>query len=281
MGTNLEAEGPSDYSLELGEISQSVEVSGAAEQLNTQSSAMGSVVASKQIVDLPLNGRDYLSLVTLSTNASAESSAGVGGLQGGVRASTNISIAGQRLEYNHYTLDGAENTDPNFNSYVIHPSVDAMQEFKVQTGVYSAEFGRGASQINVNTLPGTNAFHGAAFEFLRNSWFDAKQWNVAGAKTPYRRNDYGFTLHGPVRIPHLVNGRNRLFFMSNFEDLADTTVNTSKASVAPDAMRQGNFSLTPGVQIIYDPATRVYPVGGTPSATPFPGNIIPTSRISS
>ena len=268
-----------DFSLQLGEISQAVEVTGAAELLNTQSSAMGSVVTARQIVDLPLNGRDYLSLVTLSTNASAESSSGVGGLQGGVRASTNISIAGQRLEFNHYTLDGAENTDPNFNSYIVHPSVDAVQEFKVQTGIYSAEFGRGASQINVNTLPGTNQYHGAVFEFLRNSYMDAASWSVVGPKNPFRRNNYGFTLGGPVSIPKVFNGRNRLFFMANFEELRDVTVSQSRASVAPDAMRAGNFSLTPGVQVIYDPATRVYPTSGPASATPFPGNIIPTARI--
>ena len=268
-----------DFSLQLGEISQAVEVTGAAELLNTQSSAMGSVVTSQQIVDLPLNGRDYLSLVTLSTNASAESSSGVGGLQGGVRAATNMSIAGQRLEFNHYTLDGAENTDPNFNSYIVHPSVDAVQEFKVQTGIYSAEFGRGASQINVNSLPGSNQYHGAVFEFLRNSYMDAASWSIVGPKNPFRRNNYGFTLGGPVAIPKVFNGRNRLFFMANFEVLRDVTVSQAKASVAPDAMRAGNFSLTPGVQIIYDPATRVYPVSGPASATPFPGNIIPTARI--
>ena len=270
-----------DFALQLGDITQQVEVTGVAEQLNTESSTMGSIVAARQIVDLPLNGRDYLSLVTLSTNASQEGGAtGGSGLQGGVRGSTSISIAGQRLEYNHYTLDGVDNTDPNFNSYIIHPSVDAIQEFKVQTGVYSAEFGRGASQINVNTLPGANVYHGAAFEFLRNDYFDAKVWDVAGPKAPFRRNDYGFTLDGPISIPKVFDGRNHLFFTSNFEALRDTTVNPEKASVAPTAMRQGNFSLTPGIQIIYDPATRIYPAGGTPSAQPFPGNIIPTSRIS-
>src|SRR5438309_12064368 len=104
----------------------------------------------------------------------------------------------------------------------MHPSVDAVQEFKVQTGVYSAEFGRGASQINVTTKAGTNAFHGTAFEFLRNSYFDARQWQQsAGAKNPFRRNDYGFTLAGPVVVPKVFNGRNKLFFMSNFEELRD------------------------------------------------------------
>jgi hypothetical protein len=100
-----------------------------------------------------------------------------------------------------------------------------------------------------------------------------------GPKNPFRRNNYGFTLGGPVSIPKVFNGRNRLFFMANFEVLRDVTVSQAKASVASDAMRAGNFSLTPGVQILYDPATRVYPTSGAASATPFPGNIIPTARI--
>jgi hypothetical protein len=276
-----------DFALQVGEVSQQVEVTGAAEQLNTESTSMGSVVATQQIVDLPLNGRDYIQLVSMNTSATDGQGGATGGssLEGGTRAGTMPSIAGQRLEYNHYTLDGVQNTDPNFGSYIIHPSVDALQEFKVQTGIYSAEFGRGASQINANTLPGSNAYHGAAFEFLRNDWFDAKPWNVSGNKTPYRRNDYGFTLDGPVRIPHIFNGKNRLFFMSNFENLGDTTVNTEKVSVAPDAFRQGDFNFPNLLQSggnliqIYDPATRVYPVNGTPSAIPFPNNTIPASRI--
>src|SRR5256885_1226062 len=115
----------------------------------------GTVIENRRIVDLPLNGRNYLQLVTLSPNVTTEGGAGgASGLQGGARSNTSLSIAGQRLEYNRYTLDGVENTDPNFNSYIIQPSVDALQEFKVQTGIYSAEFGRGASQINVTTKAG-------------------------------------------------------------------------------------------------------------------------------
>jgi len=268
-----------DFSLQIGEVSQQIEVTGGAPLLNTESVALGSVIESQQIVNLPLNGRDYLNLVTLSSNAVGEMAAGGGGgLQGGVRASTAISVAGQRLEYNHYTLDGVENTDPNFNSYIIHPSVDAIQEFKVQTGAYSAEFGRGASQINVNTSPGTNTYHFVAFEFLRNSYFDAKQWEQIGAKNPFRRNDYGFTLGGPVLIPKLFNGSNRLFFMSNFEALRDRTTSQVTTSVATDKMRAGNFSTIS--QTIYDPLSRVYNAAGQGSATPFPGNIIPAAQIS-
>ncbi len=268
-----------EFKLEVGDLSQRVEVTGGAPLLATDSVALGSVIATRQIVDLPLNGRDYLSLVALSPNVSTEATANAASsYQGGVRSSVSLSVAGQRLEFNHYTLDGVENTDPNFNSYIIRPSVDFIQEFKAQTGVYSAEFGKGASQINVTTKAGTNEFHGAAFEFLRNSYFDASEWKAVGAKNPFRRNDYGFTLGGPLIIPKLFNGRNRLFFMSNWEELRDRLTTQATASVATAAMRNGDFSGTS--QKIYDPATRVYNSSGVPTtATLFPNNTIPKNRL--
>lgn len=269
-----------DFKLEVGEISQQVEVSGGAPLLTTESVALGTVIETRQIVDLPLNGRDYLQLVTLSPNVVAEAQAtGGSGLQGGKRAQTAISIAGQRLEFNHYTLDGVENTDPNFNSYIIHPSVDAVQEFKVQTGVYSAEFGRGASQVNVTTKSGTNDYHLAAFEFLRNSAVDAREWKQVGGKNPFRRNDYGFTLGGPIRIPGLFNGKDKLFFSSNFEELRDRLTTQVVTSVATAAMRTGDFS--GASRRIFDPQTRVFnSTGAAVSAAQFPGNVIPASRLS-
>ncbi len=267
-----------DFRMELGQLSQQVEVTGGAPLLTTESVALGSVIETKQIVDLPLNGRDYLSLVALSPNVVGEApSTGGSGLQGGVRSQTALSIAGQRLEFNHYTLDGVENTDPNFNSYIIHPSVDALQEFKVQTGVYSAEFGRGASQINVTTISGTNQYHLSAFEFLRNSYFDAKEWEQVGAKNPFRRNDYGFTLGGPISIPKLFSGKDRLFFMSNFEELRDRLTTQQTASVPTAAMRNGDFSLLG--KTIYDPSTRIFTGSASGSATAFPNNQIPASRF--
>jgi hypothetical protein len=270
-----------DFKMEVGELSQQVEITAAAPLLNTESVALGNVIETKQIVDLPLNGRDYLNLVELNpdTVVGQVPATGSSGLQGGLRASESISIAGQRLEYNHYTLDGIENTDPNFNSYIMHPSVDAIQEFKVLTGIYSAEFGRGASQINATTISGTNAYHGAAFEFLRNSDADAAAWRQVGAKNPYRRNDFGFTLGGPVSIPKLFSGKDRLFFMSNFEGLKIRTTTQQAASVMTLAMRQGDFSQTPNVLPLYDPATRVTGPNGQQTASPFAGNIIPMSRL--
>ena len=267
-----------DFSLQVGELSEQVEVSGGAPLLTTESAALGTVIENRRIIDLPLNGRNYLQLVTLSPNVTTEGGAGgAGGLQGGTRTQTSLSIAGQRLEFNRYTLDGIENTDPNFNSYVIQPSVDALQEFKVQTGVYSAEFGIGASQINVTTKAGSNQYHGSVFEFLRNSALDAREWlQSQGNKNPFRRNQYGFTLGGPIQIPRLFNGRNKLFFMSNFEELRDRTTTLVNSSVATDAMRSGDFALQ---SPIFDPLSRTFNSSGIAvSATQFPGNVIPRSR---
>src|SRR5262249_25676758 len=141
------------------------------------------------------------------------------------------------------------------------------------------EFGRGASQINVTTKSGSNQYHGAAFEFLRNSALDARQWlQSQGQKNPFRRNQYGFTLGGPVRIPKLFNGADRLFFMSNFEQNRDRTTSQARANVASDVMRAGDFSGQS--RPIFDPLSRTFNVSGVATgATAFAGNVIPQSRL--
>ena len=279
VGIEVAAVARIDFNLEVGEVSQQVEVSGGAPLLATENTALGTVIENRRIVDLPLNGRNYLQLVTLSPNVTTEGGAGGSYSLGGLRAQTSLSIAGQRLEFNRYTLDGIENTDPNWNSWIIGPSVDALQEFKVQTGVYSAEFGRGSSQINVTTKAGSNEYHGAAFEFLRNSSLDARQWlQSQGNKNPFRRNQFGFTLGGPVTIPKVLSGHDKLFFMSNLEELRDRLTTQVSASVAPDVMRNGDFSAAG--RNIFDPLTRTYNEPGIAvSATQFPGNVIPQSRL--
>src|SRR6476646_268891 len=165
-----------DFTLTVGQVSESIEVSSQAAQLQTENATVGTVIENARIVELPLNGRNYLQLVSLSANVTTASpSAGqAGSRQGGDRANQSLAVAGQRTMFNHFTLDGVENTDPNFNTYVILPSIDVIQEFKVQSGIYPAEFGRNATQINVLTKSGTNQYHGTAFEFLRNQVLDAK-----------------------------------------------------------------------------------------------------------
>src|SRR4029077_14838197 len=144
-----------------------------------------------------------------------------------------------------------------------------------QSGVYPAEFGREAGQVNVSTKPGTNSYHGTAFEFLRNNKLDARNYdfssatrsatNPSPASTPYRQNQYGFTLGGPIRIPKVFNGKNRLFFMSNFEGFKSRQATTSFATTMTAAMRTGDFSAIPTV--LQDPLMRV---GTPPNVTTNP-----------
>ncbi len=274
-----------DFELVVGQVNEAVEVSADAQLLSTENATVGTVIENKRIVELPLNGRNYLQLVSLSPNVSyGFGSAGqAGSRQGGDRASQNISVSGQRSYFNQFSLDGVNNTDPNFNTYIIQPSIDALQEFKVQTGVYPAEFGRQATQINVSTKPGTNAFHGTAFEFLRNDKLDAKNYAFTSkpvVKDPFKWNQYGFTLGGPVWIPKIFNGRDRLFFMSNYEAFRQRRQVQGIYNLPSAAMRTGDFSelLSRGT-IIYNPATRVVNPDGTVTADPFPGNMIPAGAI--
>src|SRR5204863_3251535 len=211
--------------LQVGQLTETVEVEATANLLQSETAAIGAVVENKIIEDLPLNGRNYLGLVSLAPNVNLLSpSAGqAGSRQGGDRAAQSISTGGQRIMFNYFTLDGVNNTDPNFNTYVVLPSIDAIQEFKVQIGVYPAEFGHQSTQVNVLTKSGGNAYHGALFEFLRNNKIDAQSYAFSPAQhvptTPFKWNDYGFELDGPVRIPKLFNGRDKLFFMANYEAL--------------------------------------------------------------
>src|SRR5437867_1910852 len=277
-----------DFTLQVGELSQTVEVSGTAALIATENATVGTVIENKRIVDMPLNGRNFLQLVALSPNVSYgfTDSTISGNRQGGSRAQQNISVAGQRSEFNHFTLDGVENTDVNFNTYVILPSIDALQEFKVQTGIFPAEFGRATTQINASTKPGTNQFHGTIFEFLRNDKLDAKQYAFAGERLrePFKWNQYGFALGGPVWLPKIYNGKDRLFFMSNYEGFKERRTTRTLYSVPSIKMRGGDFSeiLSLTNTRIYDPAT-TRPDPSRPGASirdPFLSNLIPSNRIS-
>jgi hypothetical protein len=272
-----------DFTMQVGEISQQVEVTGGAPLVDTDDAAIGAVIENKSIVELPLNGRNYLSLVALSPNVAVE--AGTPSqettYQGGLRSTMAFNISGMRTEFSHFTLDGVENTDPNWNSYIFQPSVDALQEFKAQSGIYSAEFGRNVSQITGTTKSGTNQFHGTLFDFLRNSDMDAETWLQQGGKNPFRRNQFGGVLGGPVI-------HNKVFFISNYEGLRDYLTEQQLASVPTARMYAGdmscdNGSCTSAPRLIYDPATRVITTdaNGNPlavSATPFPNQIVPASR---
>ncbi|MBK5294780.1 MAG: carboxypeptidase regulatory-like domain-containing protein [Acidobacteriia bacterium] len=282
-----------DFALEVGQVSETVEVTSAVPLLTTENATVGTVIEKRRITDLPLNGRNFLSLVALSPNVTYgfNQAAQAAGRQGGTRSQLTMSLAGARSAWSNYTLDGITNTDINFNLYIVLPSVEAIQEFKVQTGIYPAEFGRAAGQINVSTLGGSNAYHGSAFEFLRNDRLDARPYffkdpesptQTAPVKQPYRQNQYGFTLAGPVQIPKLLNGKDRLFFMANYEGFKSRTTGVNFFTTMTPAMRAGDFSVVPTA--LQDPNTRVRTPnasgsGFTVTSTPFAGNQIPVSRF--
>jgi hypothetical protein len=259
--------------MEVGQVGETVTVQSNAAVLNTENATLGTVIENRIVTELPLNGRQYLNLVALSPNANvlAPAAGQAGARQGGERAQQAISAGGQRIFFNYYTLDGVNNTDVNFNTYVALPSIDAIQEFKVQTGIYPAEFGHQSTQVNVLTKSGGNTFHGTLFEFFRNDKLDAKQYQFTTAKpkNPFKWNDYGFEVDGPVRIPYLFNGKDKLFFMGNYEALRRRQSVLNTFTVPTTKMFAGDFSELLPSTIIYDPNTQL----------PFPGNVIPTNRL--
>ena len=262
-----------DVVLQVGQANDKVEVSANADLVQAETATLGTVIENKIVTELPLNGRQYLNLVALSPNVNVLSPAAgqAGSRQGGDRANQAISTGGQRIMFDYYTLDGVDNTDPNFNTYIALPSIDAIQEFKVQMGVYPAEFGHESTQVNVLTKSGGNAYHGALFEFLRNDVMDAKQYQFTTVKpkNPFKWNDYGFELDGPVRIPRLLDGRDKLFFMANYEAFRQRQSVLNTYSVSTAKMFTGDFSELLPATVIRDPNT----------GQPFPGNVIPAGQL--
>src|SRR5579864_124211 len=275
-----------DFQLRLGAVAETIEIAGGAPLLNSENASLGTVIDGQRIVDLPLNGRNFLALVSESPNVSAGfntnggTSTGAASTRlGGDRANQSFAVSGSRREYNNYSIDGVTNTEPNYNAYLFLPSIDAIQEFKVQTGIYSAEFGRGIGQVNVSTKSGTNEYHGTLFEFLRNSSLDARPFGfttVVPQKSPFKQNQYGFTVGGLLSIPKLYNAKDKLFFMSNFEGLRSRQQIQQVYTTAPAIFRTGNFSSIQRNTVIRDPLNR--DAGG--NKLPFPNNVIPQAEIS-
>src|SRR6202140_3220429 len=264
-----------DFHLQVGAVSQTVEVAGGAPLLHNENPTVGKIIEKKPNVNLPPNGGGFTQLIALTPNVAYNSVANGGqasSRQGGDRTTQEIFVAGARREYMNFTLDGVQNTDPGFNTYAVLPSIDALQEFKVEAGVYPAEFGREQIQVNVSTLSGTNQFHGALFDFVRNNYFDALPYaftSAAQSSAPFKWNQYGYTVGGPVWIPKLFNGKNRLFFMSNYEGFKLRQQTQTFYTTFPAAFRTGDLSSVLAAHVITDPTTGL----------PFPGNIIPSNRL--
>ena len=196
-----------DVQLAVGDTTEHVTVTGTADLIHTTEASQGQVIDERRVAALPLNGRDYLQLSLLSEGAvegpgADRNATGSNGLNGGTSRAGGFSAGGQRTTDNNYLLNGFNNLtndaslDDN-EADIIKPSVDAVEEFKVQTNGYSAEFGRaGGGVVNLTLKSGTNAFHGSLYEFLRNEKLDARNFFVPGSTPPFKRNDYGFTIGG-------------------------------------------------------------------------------------
>jgi hypothetical protein len=273
-------------SLELGSVSESVEVVGGAPLLQTERGELGQVIGTKQVVELPLNGRNPIALAGLTAGVVPGPSFSDNPLQ-----LANLNINGSRGGATEILQDGAPSTvpenSPGTYATATLPSVERVQEFKVQTNSFSAEFGRTTGGvINVVVKSGTNQYHGSAYEFLRNSRLDANDFfqNRVGRKLgTFQRNQFGFTLGGPVIIPGVYNGRNRTFVFGGYEGLRERRQQTSNITVPTAAELAGDFSNTRNAAgqpvIIFDPQTTVRNPDGTWTRSPFPGNRIPADRI--
>src|SRR5437879_5955468 len=238
-----------DVQLIVGAVTEVVEVTGeSVAQVETQSSALTATVTGKQIDQLMLNGRNFTQLVTLTPGVVNQTGSDEGKV--GIYGNVAYSMNGGRTEYNNWELDGGDNMDNGSNATLnVYPNPEAIAEFKVLTSNYGAQYGRnGSGTVEVETKSGTSSFHGSAFEYLRNEFFNAKSWeegaNPTAKKAPYKKHDFGYTIGGPVYIPNHYNAdKKKTFFFFSEEWRREKNPHTTGAvNVPSDAERTGNFS---------------------------------------
>ena len=252
-----------DFKLEVGETSQSVEITAAAPVLQTESTQTGEALSSKQLTELPLKGRNFVSLTLLIPGAVSPNPEGMNS-----RFGARPYVNGNREQTNNFMLDGVDVNDSIDNRVGYSPNVDALEEVKVLTGNAAADYGNsGGATVMMSIKSGTNKFHGNVFEFLQNNKLNANGFfrnrNVSTAtRTGFKRNIFGGTLGGPIK-------KNKLFFFIDYEGTQQRTDGPATASVAPQSWRNGDLSQFPNAQIT-DPT----------NGQPFAGKQIPVSRFS-
>src|SRR5260370_29686643 len=270
-----------DVALAVGAIATTVSVESSATLLNTTSATLGQVVENKFILSLPLAGRSPLALVALSPGVTPSN------LNPGGQSNTNFTANGNRNSSADVVLDGMSVANIEQNSGITNleyqPSVDAVQEFKVQTNYFSAEFGNtGGAIVNVIIKSGTNQIHGDGYEFHRNAALNANNWfsNRASRAIPdFQRNVFGGTVGGPVRIPHLYDGRNKTFFFYDYEGTRQSSASTKTMTVPTAKERAGDFSDTRASNgqliTIFNPYDTYKTGDGKTLRQPFAQNIVP------
>jgi hypothetical protein len=285
-----------DFKLEVGGVSEVVQVTSDAPLVESATSAIGNVVRGRQIVELPLNGRNVLELARLTPGVTqgvpSGFATGASGnaetLRGGNTGGAALSVNGQRTQANNFLLDGVDNNESLVNTIQIFPQAEATQEFRVQTSVAPAEFGRGGGAIvNTVTRSGRNDFFGSAFIFIRNNVLDARP-TFDPVRTPFRRGQFGASFGGPLTLPRFgeggrstYSGKNRLFFFTDYQGLRQfLPLGRELATVPTLAFRNGDFSalLNPAVSGLANPIQLRDPLTGLP----VPGNrldLLPGNRI--
>ena len=270
--------------LQVGSATESVQVVGEVSLVNTENASVGQVIENKRVQDLPLNGRNAFALVQLSPDVHSNAGPNQSGFADRGTSLSDWSINGGPNAANLLLVDGTVAQNSYYPDLNADLAVDAVQEFKVQSGSMSAEYGFTlGGVINVATKAGTNQYHGTAYEFFRNNDLDARN-AFATVRPEYRYNQYGAAVGGPFSLPKIYNGKNRSFFFVNWEQYNYITYGSSITSTPPLAQRTGDFSqlFTATGQLIpiYDPATTVVnPSGSGYIRSPFPGNVIPKSRL--
>jgi len=249
-----------DLKVAIGDVTDSVTVTSAAPQLDTQTSSLGQVITGNTVENLPLNGRSTFRLIALTPGVTFSQSAY--GQFGDVAVNstwdTNFSINGGRAQSNEILIDGVPSSAGFFDQITTLPIVDETQEFKVESNNLSAVYGRySGGAINVTTKSGTNEYHGNVFEFLRNSAFDANDWfnkRAGHSNIEFRMNQFGGTIGGPVTIPHLYKGHDRTFFFFAYQGTRRVKGSSFIGTVPTDAEKSGDFSAA-GLNPIYNPYT--------------------------
>lgn len=273
------------FKMAVGQATETVEVNARPPILESESSSIGTVVDQKLVNQLPLNGRNFTQLATLSPGVTGVGQSATGTIQSGTRPDdrrppAEIFSNGNREGDNNFLFDGVDDNERLTLSIVVRPNVEDVREFKIQTNLYSADVGRNSGAvIDVVSKSGTNQLHGSAFEYIRNSYVDARSYfNRVGTPFPaFRLNQYGGSFGAPFTIPHLYSGRDRTFLFFDYEGTRNTTQNFLLGTVPTLRMRNGDFGET---ATIYDPATTVANPASTTgySRTAFANNFIPVNR---
>ncbi|MEK6337770.1 MAG: carboxypeptidase regulatory-like domain-containing protein, partial [Acidobacteriota bacterium] len=252
--------------LQVGSINESVVVQADSGLLDASDASLSQVIDDKRLLGLPINGRNVMQLVSLSAGVSNAGRASA--TQRQANYGPAFSVGGQRDNTSVVLIDGMEISGQELNNYPLAiPPLDSLAEFRVQTSNYSAEFGGNSGAIiNVASKRGSNEFHATLFEFLRNDALDARN-PFSPTVDPLKRNQFGFVASGPLFLPKLYNGKNKLFWMFAYEGTRRRQAVTSTTLVPTLKERAGDFSGLPVT--IVDPITKI----------PFPGNVIPANRI--